>query len=403
MAEIIVQKYGGTSVGDTDKIKNVAKRIKKYHDSGKKVVVIVSAMGHTTDELLGLASKINPNPSRREMDMLLSTGEQVSISLLAMALDSVGVPARSFTGTQIKMLTDGKFSKAKIEMIDRTNIDRALNNGEVVIVAGFQGIDKDGNITTLGRGGSDTSAVAIAAVLEAKECEIFTDVDGVYTADPNKVQNAKKHKMITYEEMLELASLGAGVLHGRSVELAKKYGVVLHVRSSFHENPGTLVVSEEDILEKVLVSGVTVKNDQSRVTILDVPDTPGIAAELFSKLAHSDVMVDVIVQSSPYKGKNTISFTIPRDDVKEAKSILEEFAKEHQIGKVDFDEKISILSTVGVGMKSHVGIAADMFKALAEKQINIEMISTSEIKISCVIKEEFARDALQAVHSAFDL
>ncbi|MCB1190215.1 MAG: aspartate kinase [Leptospiraceae bacterium] len=403
MPDIIVQKYGGTSVGDTEKIKNVARRIKKYHDSGQRVVVVVSAMGHTTDELVELANKVNPKPSRREMDMLLSTGEQVSISLLAMALEALEIPAHSFTGAQIKLLTDGKFSNAKIEMIDRTNIDSALSKGKVVIVAGFQGIDRDGNITTLGRGGSDTSAVAIAAVLGAKECEIFTDVDGVYTADPNKVKSAKKHKMITYEEMLELASLGAGVLHGRSVELAKKYDVVLHVRSSFHENTGTLVVSEDKVLEKVIVSGVTVKSDQARVTILDVPDKPGIAAELFSILAGSDVFVDVIVQSSPYKGRNTISFTTPRENVADAKTILEKFAGVHNITSVEVDEKISILSVVGVGMKSHVGIAADMFKALAQNQINIEMISTSEIKISCVIKDEHAQAALHAVHSAFNL
>jgi aspartate kinase len=401
MGNIVVQKYGGTSVGTTDKIKNVANRIKSYHEKGHQVVVVVSAMGHTTDELLELAERVNPNPSRRELDMLLSTGEQVSISLLAMALEAISVPAQSFTGSQVKILTDGNFSNAKIQAIDDSKIRKALEEGKVVIVAGFQGIDTEENITTLGRGGSDTTAVALAAALKAKECEIYTDVDGVYTADPNKVPSAKMHERISYDEMLELASLGAGVLHSRSVELAKNYDVVIHVRSSFHMNPGTLVLSEEKLLEQIRVSGVTIKKEEARITISDVPDKPGIAADLFGALAEEHIIVDVIVQSSPYDGKNTISFTIPRKSIKSANNILESFCQRHGTGPIEVNDKIAIVSAVGVGMKSHVGVAAKMFKALAEQNINIEMITTSEIKISCVIPEEQAETALKAVHAAF--
>ncbi len=401
MGNIVVQKYGGTSVGTTDKIKNVANRIKSYHEKGHQVVVVVSAMGHTTDELLELAERVNPNPSRRELDMLLSTGEQVSISLLAMALEAISVPAQSFTGSQVKILTDGNFSNAKIQAIDDSKIRKALEEGKVVIVAGFQGIDTEENITTLGRGGSDTTAVALAAALKAKECEIYTDVDGVYTADPNKVPSAKMHERISYDEMLELASLGAGVLHSRSVELAKNYDVVIHVRSSFHMNPGTLVLSEEKLLEQIRVSGVTIKKEEARITISDVPDKPGIAADLFGALAEEHIIVDVIVQSSPYDGKNTISFTIPRKSIKSANNILESFCQRHGTGPIEVNDKIAIVSAVGVGMKSHVGVAAKMFKALADQNINIEMITTSEIKISCVIPEEQAELALKAVHAAF--
>ena len=403
MTNLVVQKYGGTSVGTTDKIKNVANRIKSYYDKGSKVVVVVSAMGHTTDELVDLAEKLSDNPSKREMDMLLSTGEQVSIALLAIALEAIGVPAQSFTGSQVKIITDGNFSNAKIEMIDRTRIDAALAEGKVVIVAGFQGIDKNENITTLGRGGSDTSAVALAATLGAKECEIYTDVDGVYSADPNKVEGAKKHQTITYDEMLELASLGAGVLHPRSVEFAKNYGVTIHVRSSFNMNPGTLVVSEDKLMENIRVSGVTIKNEEARVTLPEVPDKPGIAADLFGALSEKDIIVDVIVQSSPSNGKNTISFTIPRKSLSVAEPILKSFAEKNKTGSPDINDKIAIVSAVGVGMKSHVGVAATMFKALADNNINIEMISTSEIKISCVIKEDEAKKALAEIHKAFKI
>ncbi len=401
MGKLVIQKYGGTSVGTTDKIKNVANRIKSYYEKGNKVVVVVSAMGHTTDELLDLAERVNPNPSKRELDMLLSTGEQVSISLLAMALEAIHVPAQSFTGAQVRIMTDGNFSNAKIQAIDDSKIRKALDEGKVAIVAGFQGIDQEENITTLGRGGSDTTAVALAAALKADECEIYTDVDGVFTADPNKVAGAKMHEKISYDEMLELASLGAGVLHSRSVELAKNYDVVIHVRSSFHSNPGTLVVSEEKLVEKVTVSGVTIKKEEARITIPDVPDKPGIAADLFGALAEEDIIVDVIVQTSPENGKNDISFTIPRKAIRNATPILENFCQRHQTGKMQINDKIAIVSAVGVGMKSHVGVASRMFKALAENNINIEMITTSEIKISCVIPEEQGQTALKAIHAAF--
>lgn len=403
MAKTIVQKYGGTSVGDTTKIKNVANRIKSYFENGDNVAVVVSAMGHTTDILVDLADQITDNPPKREMDMLLSTGEQVSVALLAMALESIGVPAKSFTGFQIKMLTDGNHSNAKIDSIDRTRIDHAFQERKVAIIAGFQGIDKDENITTLGRGGSDTTAVAIAAALGADECEIYTDVNGVYTTDPNKVPEARMLKQITYEEMLELASLGAGVLHSRSVELAMNYGVTIHVRSSFHREPGTLVVSEDKIMEKMKVSGVTVKNDQARVTIPDVKDQPGIAAELFSALSNKDIIVDVIVQSSPRDGVNTISFTISKKDIPTTKAVVEDLKKKLSSGNLEIDDDIAILSAVGVGMKSHVGVAAQMFQALATEGVNILMISTSEIKISCVVPQSKSREGLQAVHTAFGL
>jgi len=403
MAKTIVQKYGGTSVGDTTKIKDVANRIKSYFENGDNVAVVVSAMGHTTDILVDLADQITDNPPKREMDMLLSTGEQVSVALLAMALESIGVPAKSFTGFQIKMLTDGNHSNAKIDSIDRTRIDHAFQERKVAIIAGFQGIDKDENITTLGRGGSDTTAVAIAAALGADECEIYTDVNGVYTTDPNKVPEARMLKQITYEEMLELASLGAGVLHSRSVELAMNYGVTIHVRSSFHREPGTLVVSEDKIMEKMKVSGVTVKNDQARVTIPDVKDQPGIAAELFSALSNKDIIVDVIVQSSPRDGVNTISFTISKKDIPTTKIVVEDLKKKLSSGNLEIDDDIAILSAVGVGMKSHVGVAAQMFQALATEGVNILMISTSEIKISCVVPQSKSREGLQAVHTAFGL
>ncbi len=403
MSQIIVQKYGGTSVGDTQKIKNVANRIKTYHEEGKNVAVVVSAMGHTTDELIGLANQITHNPPKRELDMLLSTGEQVSISLLAMALMEIGVPAISFTGFQIKMRTDRNYSNAKIDSIDRSRIDKAFQEGKVVIIAGFQGIDDEENITTLGRGGSDTTAVAVAAALGADACEIYTDVDGVFTADPRKVPEAKMHRQITYEEMLELASLGAGVLHSRSVEMAMNYGVTIHVRSSFHRQPGTLVLSEDKIMEKMKVSGVTVKSDQARVTIPDVKDQPGIAAELFQALSEKDIIVDVIVQSSPHNGVNTISFTINKKDVNIAKPILESIRTRLSGRDIEIDENIAILSAVGVGMKSHVGVAARMFRALADVGINILMISTSEIKISCVISESRALEGLRVVHKEFGL
>ncbi|MDH4200170.1 MAG: aspartate kinase [Spirochaetia bacterium] len=400
---LIVQKFGGTSVGDPNRIKNVANRVKGYHDRGFKVVVVVSAMGKTTDGLIRLAQEVAEEPSKREMDMLLSTGEQVSIALLAMALHSVGVEAVSFTGAQVKILTDGNFSNARISKIDTKVIENSLAKGKVCIVAGFQGVDVDENITTLGRGGSDTSAVALAAALGARECEIYTDVDGVYTTDPNKVPQARLMKKISYDEMLELASLGAGVLHSRSVEFAKKYGVVIHVRSSFHFSEGTLVVPEEQIMEKLLVTGVTLKSDESRISLTDIPDRPGVAAEVFSRLAESGINIDMIVQSTGQNKLNTISFTVLRKDVESSEKSLNTVLKIWGSGSMSVAKDIAIVSAVGVGMKSHGGIAARMFNAFAKEGINIEMIATSEIKISCVIDKEHGQKALQLLHDVFGL
>ena len=400
---LIVQKYGGTSVGDTEKIHNVANRIKMFYDQGHDIVVVVSAMGHTTDELVSKAARVNPNPPTREMDMLLSTGEQISIALLAMALDYIKVPAISFTGHQIEFRTDSSHSNARILDINSAKLKEALAEKKVCIVAGFQGVEESGNITTLGRGGSDTSAVALAAVLKADQCEIYTDVDGVYTTDPNKVPSARKLEKISYDEMLELARLGAGVLHSRSVELASKYDVVLHVRSSFNNSTGTLVVREEEIMEKVLVRGVTLKTDESRISAIDIPDRPGLAAQLFEKLANSKVNVDMIVQSTGKDSRNTISFSVPQNQLTIAKQVMEAFIAEMGAGSMDSTDSIAVVSAVGVGMKSHSGVASNMFRALAEKNINIEMISTSEIKISVVVPKDQGKQALEAIHNAFGL
>ena len=367
---------------------------------GKKLIVVVSAMGKTTDDLIHLSDQISNSPSRREMDMLLSTGEQVSISLLAMALHEIDVPAISFTGFQAKILTDDNFNHARIEKIDTGILEKALKKDLICIVAGFQGVDSKNNITTFGRGGSDTSAVAIAAAIQSQECEIFTDVTGIFTADPNIVPNARKLKVISYEEMLEFSSLGAEVLHLRSVEFAKKYGVTLHIRSSFHEEEGTHVYPEERILEKLLVTGVTLKTDEARISVTDIPDRPGIAAELFGALASSNINVDMIVQSTGQNKLNTISFTTLRDSVKTIKSILQDLLDQWAYGQFSIDEKISILSVVGIGMKSHAGVATKMFDILFKHGVNIEMISTSEIKISCVIDARKGVKALRLVHDA---
>lgn len=390
-------------MGDTDRILKVAKRIKTYHDEGHKVTVVVSAMGHTTDQLIQMAEKFTSQPSKREMDMLLSTGEQISIALLAIALESIGVPAISFTGSQIKLMTDGVHSDARIRDIGTEKLKQNLDQGRVCIVAGFQGIDDNENITTLGRGGSDTSAVALAVALKADECEIFTDVDGVYTTDPNKVPSARKMERISYEEMLELARLGAGVLHSRSVELASKYDVTLHVRSTFKSDKGTLVVPEEKVMEKVVVRGVSLKSDEARVSVIDIPDRPGLAANLFGKLAKARINVDMIVQSTGKDGLNTISFTVPQLSIQEARANVNDFLKEMKTGSLELNEDIGIVSAVGVGMKSHSGIAASMFEALSNANINIQMISTSEIKISVVVHKDEGKKALQVIHDAFGL
>lgn len=399
--KIVVQKFGGTSVGSVERIKKVAERIKSYVKNGMGVVVVVSAMGKTTDQLVSLAAEINPEPSDREMDMLLSTGEQVSISLLAMALHKIGVGAISFTGSQIKVRTEGRHSDGRIVSIGTDKIEKALDKGEVVIVAGFQGIDDDENIMTLGRGGSDTSAVALAASLEVPVCEIYTDVDGVYTADPRVVSHPKKLNEISYDEMLELARLGAGVLHSRSVEFAKKYNVKLHVRSSFEYDEGTIVKSEEDLMEKFILSGVTVKKDEAKFTIRNIPDQPGIAAKVFEKLGKNGVNINMIIQSMGIENHADISFTALKKDYSLVEGLLKELDAELGSSGHTSSEDIAIVSAVGVGMLSASGVAGRMFKVLSDHKINLHMISTSEIGISCVIDDMYSELAVNAIHKEF--
>jgi len=399
--KIIVQKYGGTSVQSTERIRAVAERIKGCTESGFSVVVVVSAMGKTTDVLVELAKELSPSPSKREMDMLLSTGEQVSIALLAIALHAIGIDAVSYTGSQIKMMTDGNFSNAKIANISTDKILKSLNESKVVIVAGFQGIDEDDNITTLGRGGSDTSAVALAAVLGTRDCEIYTDVDGVYTADPRMIADAKKLNEISYDEMLELARLGAGVLHSRAVEFAKNFKIRLHVRSSFSFENGTIVMPMEEMVEKYIISGITVKQDEAKVTIRDIPDKPGISAKLFNTLGKNNIYVNMIVQSTGQDNKASISFTVKKEDLGKTKELCTALNKDFGGSSVEAKEDIAIVSAIGVGMLSHYGVAGKMFGVLSEQNINIEMISTSEIGISCVIDSMYAELAAKALHKAF--
>ena len=400
MSSIYVQKYGGTSLATIHHIKQVAKKIKSYYNQGKAIVVVVSAIGKTTDELIVMANQINLSPSTREMDVLLSTGEQVSISLLSLALHAISVPAVSFTGLQAGILTNGKYSNARIKHIDVKTLLNAISNNKVCIVAGFQGGNEKGDIMTLGRGGSDTSAVALAVALKSKECEIFTDVKGVYTADPNRVLHAKKLKQISYDEMLELSTLGVGVLHSRAVEFGKKYGVTIHVRSSFSEEKGTIVLPETHMMEQLLVTGVSLKTDEARISVTKVSDRPGIAAELFARLAESDINVDMIAQSTGENQLNTISFTIPENDLSLTEEIMQKQIDSWNQGSINIKKNIAILSVVGIGMKSHAGVAARMFNILAKNRINIEMISTSEIKISCVIDKSKGEQALQLVHDS---
>ena len=399
--KLIVQKYGGTSVGTVERIKAVAARIKRYVENGYAVVVVVSAMGKTTDQLIDLAKQITKNPDKREMDMLLSTGEQVSIALLAMALHDIGINAISYTGSQVKVITDGNFSNARIQSIATDRIQKSLEENKVVIVAGFQGIDQEENITTLGRGGSDTSAVALATVLGTRDCEIYTDVDGVFTADPRIVPNTKKLKEISYEEMLELARLGAGVLHSRSVEFAKKYNIRLHVRSSFNDNEGTIVMPREEMMEKFVISGVTSKDDEAKITIRDIPDRPGVASLLFGELGKQKVYVNMIVQSTGKDGKASISFTVLKSDLDKALKICESLKEKLGASGIDYKENIAIVSAVGVGMLSSWGVAGRMFDVLSKHNINIEMISTSEIGISCVIDAMYTELAVKAIHKEF--
>jgi aspartate kinase len=401
---LIVQKYGGTSVADLDKIQNVAKRVISVKEEGNDVVVILSAMAGETDRLIQMANDITDNdPSGREYDVLISTGEQVTVSLLAMFLNKMGYGAKSFLGYQIKILTEGSHMKARIAKVDADPIRDELKKGNVVIVAGFQGVDDKNNIMTLGRGGSDTSAVAVAAALKADSCDIFTDVDGVYTTDPNVCEKARKLKKITYDEMLELASAGAKVLHSRSVELAKIYNVPVHVRSSFNNDEGTMVVKEDVDMEKEVVSGVTYDKDQAKVTIARVPDKPGVAAKLFTPLSERNIIVDMIIQNVSTEGYTDLTFTVSKKDIAEVRKILDEVAGDIKACKIDYDDKISKISIVGVGMKSHAGVASRMFAALAAEGINIMMISTSEIKISCAIESKYTELAVRILHDTFGL
>lgn len=400
---LVVQKYGGTSVGTTDKIRNVAQRIARTYDEGNDVVVIVSAMSGETNKLVALSEEICEFPSEREYDVLVSTGEQVTIALLSMCLQSMGYKAKSYLGHQIPILTDSASSRARIIEIGQDNIREDLKNGSIVVVAGFQGIDDQGNITTLGRGGSDTSAVAVAAGLSADVCEIYTDVDGVYTTDPRIVPNASKIEKISYEEMLEMASLGAKVLQIRSVEFANKHDVVIHVRSSFNDNPGTLVMKEDSDMETVLVSGVTCNKDEAKISVLRIPDHPGIAADIFSPLTDSNVTVDMIIQNISSDGITDLTFTVPKGDYKKALKIVEGTAQGIGAKAVTSDDKIAKVSIIGVGMRSHSGIASKMFRTLSAEGINIQMISTSEIKVSCVIEDKYTELAVRVLHDAFEL
>jgi len=400
---LIVQKYGGTSVGEIPRIQNVARRVARYRAEGHDVVVVVSAMSGETDRLLGLAQKVTDLPDEREVDVLLATGEQVTIALLAMALIADGVPARSMTGYQVRIQTDSAHTKARIAEIDTQGIRRSLAEGKVVIIAGFQGVDPDGNITTLGRGGSDTSAVAVAAALRADVCEIYTDVDGVYTTDPNICEKARKLERISYEEMLELASVGAKVLQIRSVEFAKKYQVPVHVRSSFSDVEGTWVVEEDEKMEQVVVSGVAYDRNEAKVTVRGVPDRPGIAGKIFGSLADKNIVVDMIVQDVGEGERASMTFTVPKADLKRALAVIEPVAEELGATEVFADPGIAKVSIVGVGMRSHAGVAARMFQILAREGINVLMISTSEIKVSCVIQDKYTELAVRALHDAFGL
>ena len=400
---IIVKKFGGTSVGDTTKIKNVAKRIVGSIEKGNQVVVAVSAMGGTTDKLVALAHEVSPSPLERELDMLLSTGEQVSIALLAMAVSDLGYEAISLTGNQVGILTDGFYSNARIVSINNQRILDELKMGKVVILAGFQGVTIDGEITTLGRGASDTTAVAIAASLNANRCEIYTDVDGIYTADPRIVKSARKLDRITHDEMLEMAGLGAKVLHSRSVELAKKFQVPLMVRSSFHEGDGTIIVKESEIMEQVVVSGVTSNKDQAKISLIGIEDKPGVAAEIFNIVAEQHINIDMIIQNVGRDGTTDLSFTVPEKDLSKAVKVIQDLSDQIKIATLETDSDISKVSVVGIGMVSHVGIASKMFSALADQNINIQMISTSEIKISCVIDQTQTDKAVEVIHDSFDL
>jgi aspartate kinase len=403
-ALVIVQKFGGTSVGTVERIRNVARRALATQRAGHDVVVVVSAMSGETNRLLGLAQQIAAIPDERELDVVASTGEQVTVGLMALAIQAEGGKATSLLGHQVRILTDSAFARARIQDIDVQAIHRAFEAGKIAVIAGFQGVDKDGNITTLGRGGSDTSAVAVAAALKADSCEIYTDVDGVYTADPNVVRNARKIDRISYEEMLELASLGAKVLQIRSVEFGMKYQVPIHVRSSFNENQGTWVVPEEKAMESVLVAGVTATRDEAKITLSGVPDKPGIQAQVLRPLAAAGIVVDVIVQAFIQNGRTNLTFTLPSADLARAKDILVKHCGDIcPPDQIKSEENLSKVSVVGVGMRSHAGVALKMFEILANENIHVHLISTSEIKISCVIEGKYAELAVRSLHDGFGL
>ena len=400
---LVVQKYGGTSVGDLDRIENVAKRVAKYAERGDKVIVVVSAMSGETNKLISYAHHFSKKPSQREMDLLVSSGERVTSALLAIALQEMGFDAIALTGRQARIKTDSNHTKARIEDIDPSVMLENVNNGKIVVIAGFQGINENGDVTTLGRGGSDLTAVAIAGAVKADLCEIYTDVDGIYTTDPRIEPKAKKLDRISYDEMLELASLGAKVMQSRSVELAKKLNVDILVKSSFktENNEGTLITSEENCMEKVLVSGVALDKNQARISLIGVEDRPGINAEIFGKLADKNVNVDMIIQNIGHNGKANVTFTVPETELEIAKEVIETYRDEAE--NIEYDTDIAKVSIVGVGMKSHSGVAGQAFKALADENINILMVSTSEIKISMAIKEKYGELAVRSLHSAFEL
>jgi aspartate kinase len=400
---LVVHKYGGTSVGNIEKIKNVAEKVIAYKNKGNDVVVVVSAMSGETDRLLKLAGAISNFPDERETDVLISTGEQVTSALLAITLKEMGHDALSLQGSQIRVMTDSAFGKARIEEIEEKKIREALKNGKIVVVPGFQGVDEEGNITTLGRGGSDTSAVAVAAALKADLCEIYTDVDGVYTTDPNITDKARRLDQVSYDEMLEMASLGAKVLQIRSVELAKKYKVPLMVKSSFIDGKGTLVCEEVTAMEQVVISGVTYNKNEAKITLTEVPDQPGMAKKIFAPLAEANIVVDMIVQNVSHRGHTDVTFTVGRADAKKAYKIMEQVAAEVSAKQVLIDESIAKVSIVGSGMRSHSGVATKMFSLLSDEGINIQMIGTSEIKISCIIEEKYGELAVRVLHTGFGL
>jgi len=405
-SKLVVQKYGGTSVGTVERIKEVAKRVIRYRDRGDSVVVVLSAMSGETNKLVALINEINPKGSAREKDVILSTGEQITIGLLSLALEAKGCAARSYTGTQARVMTDNAFSKARISEIDGTKIKEDLAAGKVVVVAGFQGVDCDGNITTLGRGGSDTTAVALAVALEADECQIYTDVDGVYTTDPRMVPEARHIPKLALEEMLEMASQGSKVLQIRAVEFAHKYNMPIRVLSSFDEGDegkSTLVTREEDIMEKVLVRGIAFNKDEAQLTITGVPDQPGVAYKIVGPISDANIEVDMIVQSIGSDGATDFTFTVHRNDYEQANKILLETAKKVGAKECSGNDKIAKVSIVGGGMRSHAGVASDMFAALAKENINIHMISTSEIKVSVVVDEKYLELAVRSLHEAFGL